>query len=367
MAAHGAKSRTTPSALVLVWLCHCSLAFDLADLQGQAVVVASDDGAVEGAGRTADNVPDGSSFEDATQAGIDSGNTTPVMSDALVTMDSAGGNDGVVTDAGDADAAAQVGDAAQFVDSPGVEDVATMETATPRDASGDATARPDSAVTGVKWCAGNMTASTVYCNDFDEPTSTVKGNWDSVFLSGTDCASLAVPVDAPSPPNSLVLSTPLVATGSTYQEQFAEYPTNVNSETLQFALKISAFDVHAGDISLVRIGYRSGAWSVSFDLAGAGATLYEQVEKSDGGIQSVTHTVQQPPLGVWTTITLTVDSAGNKLSLSYDGNHVTIANDAILNPPSPGATFSTIVGLNYLKGPVQPMTISYDNILISVN
>lgn len=341
MAADGAKSRPTTLAVVLVWSCQCSLAFDLNDLQGPAVAVGSDGGAVSSTSRTADNFSDASSSKSA--------------------------NDALVADTSDSDVATQVGDAARIVDAAVIEDVVTVEAATVWDASGDTTTSSDSAVTGAKWCATNTTTSTVYCNDFDEPTSTAKGNWDSVFLSGTDCASLEAPVDAPSPPNSLVLSTPLVATGSTYQEQFAKYPTGVNSETLQFALKIGAFDVNAGDVSLVRIGYRNGAWSVSLDLAGTGAELYEKVEKSDGGIQTVAHTVQQPPLSVWTTITLTVDSAGNKLSLSYDGNPVAIANDAILNPPSPGAAFSTIVGLNYLQGPVQPMTISYDNILISVN
>jgi hypothetical protein len=361
----GEGRRTSRAMLIVVWLCHCNLAFDLEDLQGPAAF-GSADGAAASAARTSDATLDAPPSESATQGGLDSGNTTPAMSDASVTMDWVGANEevamgsgattGDATDATVADALAQVGDADHVLDVSH-----TVETG-----SGEEKAGPDSAF-GAGWCATNMTSSTVYCNDFDEPTSTAQGSWDSIFLSGTDCASLDSPLDAPSPPNSLLFSTPPVASGSMYQEQFTKYPTNVNSETLQFALKLGAFDVNAGDISLVRIGYRSGAWSVSLDLAGAGAELYETIENSDGGIQTVGHMVRQPPLGVWTTIALTVDSAANRLALSYDGNPVTITNEVILNPASPGAAFSTIVGLNYLRGPAQPMTISYDNILISVN
>jgi hypothetical protein len=219
------------------------------------------------------------------------------------------------------------------------------------------------------WCSQNTTSDTAYfyCNDFDEPTSTVKGTWDVVVIVGADSASLATPADAPSSPNSLLLSTPIVAAGVVYREQFTKYTASGNSLSLQFALKIDAFDPGGKDVSLARIGFRNNGWGISLDLFGTTAQLLETVPQANGGSQDVVHTVPQAPLGVWTVVEMTVDVVTNEVSLSYDGNPVTIANSTLATPQIANAPFSVIVGANYLLGPLQPMKIYYDNVLIALN
>jgi len=369
--------------VTLVGLCRCTLAFPLDNLESPP------DAALSGVTRTGADAPDASAPASEMPPTPDAGGPPPQTSSTPgATTPTTQGNPPVVTDAGalsdpGPSNAVQGIDAASgadaFAGTPSAGD-ASRDTASAGDASsgpasaGDAFSGPTGGQeagmdAGARsWCAANMTANTVYCNDFDETNATIKGTWDSIFISASDCASFDSPVDAPSRPNTLLLSTPVVSSASTYQEQFAKYPTNVNSETLRFALKIVGFDANAKDVSLARIGYKSGAWAVSFDLSAAGAELNESVARPDGGpLTTIVHPVAQPPLGVWTTIALTVDSAGKKLSLSYDGSAVAIQGAAIMNPTSPGAAFSTILGVNYLAGPAQPMQIFYDNISITVN
>jgi hypothetical protein len=217
------------------------------------------------------------------------------------------------------------------------------------------------------WCAANTTQDTAYCNDFDEPSSTVKGTWEAVVLNGVDCASLDSPADAPSGPNTLLLSTPLVPSGMMYHEQFTKYPTGVNSLSLQFALKIVDFDPNGKDVSLVRIGYRYDGWGVSLDLFGTAAQLLETVPQPNGDSQDIVHPVAQAPLGVWTVVKLTVDTMTNEVSLSYDGKPILITNNTLTSPQIADPAFSVFVGANYFLGPLQPMKISYDNVLVNVN
>jgi hypothetical protein len=363
--------------VTLVGLCRCTLAFPLDNLEGPPV--GRPDAALSGVTGTGDTAPGASAPGSEMPPTPDAGGPAPqTTSTPGATTPIPQGNPPVATDAGSLSASAP-SDAAQGVDATSGADAsaetasagdASSDTASAGDASSGATADQEAGMdAGARsWCAANMTANTVYCNDFDETNSTIKGTWDSIFISATDCASFDSPADAPSRPNTLLLSTPIVPSGSTYQEQFTKYPTNVNSETLRFALKIVGFDANAKDVSLARVGYRSGAWAVSFDLSAAGAELIESVARPDGGpLTSIVHPVALPPLGVWTTIALTVDSAGKKVSLSYDGNAVAIQSATTMNPTSPGAAFSTILGVNYLEGPAQPMEIFYDNIAIAVN
>jgi len=64
---------------------------------------------------------------------------------------------------------------------------------------------------------------------------------------------------------------------------------------------------------------------------------------------------------------MTVDVVTNQVSLSYDGQPVLITNSTFAIPQIANAPFSVIVGANYFMGPLQPMKIYYDNVLIDVN
>lgn len=354
-------------------MCRCTLAFPLDNLEGPPV--GSRDAVLSGVTGTGDAAPGASAPGSEMRPTPDAGDPAPKTTTTPgATTPIPQGNPPVATDAG-SPSASGLSDAAEVVDpTSGADASAEMASAVDASSAGEAssgaTAGQEAGMdAGARsWCAANMTADTVYCNDFDETNATIKGTWDSIFISATDCASFDSPADAPSRPNTLLLSTPVVPSGSTYQEQFTKYPTNVNSETLQFSLKIGGFDANAKDVSLARIGYKSGAWAVSLDLTAGGAELIESVARPDGGpLTTIVHPVALPPLAVWTTIALTVDSAGKKVSLSYDGNAVAIQSATIMNPTSPGAAFSTILGVNYLEGPAQPMQIFYDNVAIAVN
>lgn len=370
----------------LIGLCNCSLAFNLDQLQRSADTSEGVDD-VTGMGNPA---PTGSSFPapgpidapaSTTDGGVDATDAS-VATDASAAANSSPAADASTGASPVEDDASPSGDEPNAVDDmPGdagivalrkmPPDRGTIEAGTPADAAETAMEAglptPPPAVDAGSWCAANATRKTAYCNDFDEPNSTTKGSWDLVVTAGVDCASLDSPPDAPSPPNTLLLSSPPVSSGIVYKEQFTKYPTGVNSLSLQFALKIVDFDPNGKDVSLVRIGYRNNDWGVSLDLSGTSAQLLETVPQANGGTQNVGHAVAQPALGVWTVIQFTVDSTTSTMSLSYDGEPVAIANGTISNPQMVDATFSVIVGANYFLGPLQPMKISYDNVLIDVN
>ena len=258
------------AAICILSLCNCTLSFDLDSLQA---------GDTAPSGNVPQPYPPGNVVPVPDQSG--DGGADPVdglaaaSSEAGVpvppTVDAAA--TGVTVGEGTSGQTANIDDAAVVGQVPPSSDAA-IETASnsPQDGSigvstltgtgpvKDGATRDQASVATVvdagSWCSQNTTSDTAYwyCNDFDEPTSTVKGTWDLVFVAGADSASLATPADAPSSPNSLLLSTPIVAAGVVYREQFTKYTASGNSLSLQFALKIDAFDPGGKDVSLARIG-----------------------------------------------------------------------------------------------------------------
>jgi hypothetical protein len=357
----------------LLGLCNCSLAFDLDSLQGSPDTngdqVAGTERPLPAGDLLAPGPIDAPTASGSTDSGVG-------MMDALAATISDPAVDGAVA----VDAMA-LGDETLARDAmtPGDGMVAEYDMSTGStvvEGGGSSANAPEGGtqqgstplpVDAGSWCAANTTQNTAYCDDFDEPTSTIKGTWDAVGLNGVDCASLDSPADAPSGPNTLLLSTPLVPAGMMYHEQFTKYPTGVNSLSLQFAVKIVDFDPNGKDVSLVRIGYRYNGWGVSLDLFGTAAQLLETVPQPNGDSQDIVHPVAQAPLGVWTVVTLTVDTVTNEVSLSYDGKPVLITNATLTSPQIADPAFSVFVGANYFLGPLQPMKISYDNVLVSVN
>ncbi|HXN33314.1 MAG TPA: hypothetical protein VN894_15690 [Polyangiaceae bacterium] len=373
-------------AICALSLCNCTLSFDLDSLQAGADTASgshvpqpslpgsvvpgspqsSDSGADPADGWAAANseaaVP-GPLGVDAVAIGVtvDEGGSghTATINDATVLTQAQPVSDAAIESAANAQAGIESGSPEDG--SNGVSVLPATDGATSDQASVASDADAGS------WCAQNTTSYTAYCNDFDEPTATVKGTWDALVINGADSASLASPAGAPSSPSSLLLSTPMVAAGVVYREQFTKYSAGGNSLSLQFALKIDAFDPSGRDVSLVRIGYRNNGWGVSLDLFGTTAQLLETVPQSNGGSQDIVHAVPQAPLGVWTVVKMSVDVVTNELSLSYDGEPVSIPNNTLTIPQIANAPFSVIVGANYLLGPLQPMKIYYDNVLIALN
>ena len=356
----------------LLALCNCSLAFDLDSLQGSPDT-SGDQGAGTEKPLPAGDLPAPGPIDAPTTSGSTDGGVE--MMDALAATISDPAADGaVVVDAGALGDETLAGDGTAPGDGMVAEyDTSTGDTVVEGGSSANASevgTQQGSAplpVDAGSWCAANTTQDTAYCNDFDEPSSTVKGTWEAVVLNGVDCASLDSPADAPSGPNTLLLSTPLVPSGMMYHEQFTKYPTGVNSLSLQFALKIVDFDPNGKDVSLVRIGYRYDGWGVSLDLFGTAAQLLETVPQPNGDSQDIVHPVAQAPLGVWTVVKLTVDTMTNEVSLSYDGKPILITNNTLTSPQIADPAFSVFVGANYFLGPLQPMKISYDNVLVNVN
>jgi hypothetical protein len=373
-------------AICALSICNCTFLFDLDRLQAGGDAAPGSDipqPSLPGSVVPGSTQSSGSGAEPAdgwAAANSDAAVPGPLSADAMppgVTVDAgASGHPATINDATALTQAQPVSDAA--IESAANAEAA-IESGSPEDGSNGvsvlpatdgATSDQASVASGAdagSWCAQNTTSSTAYCNDFDEPTATVKGTWDALVITGADSASLASPVDAPSSPNSLLLSTPMVAAGVVYREQFTKYSAGGNSLSLQFALKIDAFDPSGRDVSLVRIGYRNNGWGVSLDLFGTTAQLLETVPQSDGGSQDIVHVVPQAPLGVWTVVKMTVDIVTNELSLSYDGAPVSIPNNTLAIPQIANAPFSVIVGANYFLGPLQPMKIYYDNVLIALN
>ncbi len=284
------------AAICALNLCNCSLSFDLDRLQGGgdaapgseippqpfipgSVVTdspqSSDSGANPADGGAAANseaaVPGPLSIDAAaTGATVDEGEVVTVDAGGVKVDEGSSGHATTINDAtaltqaqpGSDAAIESVANAVMGIESGSSGDGSNGATVLPAtdSATSDQAAVPSAADAG-SWCAQNTNDYTAYCNDFDEPTATIKGTWDALGITNSaDSASLAAPVDAPSSPNSLLLTTPVVAAGVVYHEQFTKYVAAGNTLSLQFALKIDAFDPGGKDVSLVRIGYRNNGW-----------------------------------------------------------------------------------------------------------
>jgi hypothetical protein len=217
------------------------------------------------------------------------------------------------------------------------------------------------------WCRANSTTNTASCRDFDEGKQ-IAALWSISYFTPSDFSSIDLTDHAPgSAPSSLLFSTPQVAAGDSAQGQLVDHLQFVSDVTLQFALKIANFDPGAGDVSLVRVAYQSGNWAVSLDFNGGVGNVLEAFLPPDGGAQTTaSHPVSQPNFQTWTTVLLDVDINAQRVYLSYDG--VSVANGVVLsNPPNASTSaISVTVGANYIGGPAQPMSISYDDVLINV-
>jgi hypothetical protein len=229
-----------------------------------------------------------------------------------------------------------------------------------RDSAADASTAQDA---GGPWCMRMASSTASFCRDFDsDDTLAYNAGWDN-FWTTSDCASLAAS-DYASPPRSLLLSTPALAAGANAeQEQFDIYVSFKKLIQLQFALKLENFDQSAGDVSLVRVAYQSNRWWVSLDFQQSGGFLLESTVGDGGALSQAQHPIAQPPLGVWTTVSLTVDLAGEVVSLSYDGTPI-LTSEAITAPVESNPALDITLGMNYLGPPAQPMQIYYDNILV---
>jgi hypothetical protein len=146
-------------------------------------------------------------------------------------------------------------------------------------------------------------------------------------------------------------------------EQLTEKLTYHTKISLQFAIKIVNYDTSVGDLSLVRIAYDIGDWWASWDLQSS-SNIYETIIEADGGQNTVGHPTMSPPLNKWVNVVFTVDTSAETLSLTFDG--VSALAGTISAPPQNGS-LSVTLGVNYLGGPAQPMSIYYDNIAIVTN
>jgi hypothetical protein len=221
----------------------------------------------------------------------------------------------------------------------------------------------DGGEAGTRWCVANATPNTTFCRDFDDGKPYDYGFSSYLNMPDGGVPPTLVTSDAVSQPTSLLLQTPAVASSSSAQEQLVVHINDHPRIQLQFAVKLVNYQVGVGDLSLVRIAYDSGAWWCSWDLQSA-ANVYETIATPDGGYATAPHPTTMPPLGKWVNVVFTIDADAQTVSLSLDG--ITALQDAITAPPLVGS-LSVTIGVNYLQGPAQPMSIYYDNVAIVTN
>jgi hypothetical protein len=295
-------------------------------------------------------------------------------------VEAEGGSLGLDADAGVSDRSAsdalpdrvgRAGDGGEVADAS--DDRAETEDGGGQDADGGAPDEGGSAPDGddggnvdaaVTWCTANATANTLFCNDFDEGKPYSDGFTTFFALADGGLVPSVVSSDFASPPSSLLVTTSAVASGSNeYEQLVAHVSENTSRIQLQFALKLVDYDVNVGDLSLVRIAFASGNWWVTWDLQSA-ATVYETLLVPDGGQVQETHPTPMPPLGEWVNVVFAVDVGAQTVSLTLNG---TPALQDSISAPAASAIFTGGIGINYLQGPAQPMSIYYDNVAITTN
>jgi hypothetical protein len=216
----------------------------------------------------------------------------------------------------------------------------------------------------VDWCLANATPDTTFCRDFDDGKPYAYGFAAYLALADGGEAPSVVSTDFVSPPNSMLVPTPALASGSeSEQVQLVVHISDHTRIQLQFALKLVDYDVSVGDLSLVRIAFDSGNWWVSWDLQG-NANVYETIVSPDGGQTLVTHPTTMPALGQWVNVVLTVDVDAETVALTLNG--APALQDSISAPALVGS-LSVTIGINYLQGPATPMSLYYDNVAIVTN
>jgi hypothetical protein len=214
------------------------------------------------------------------------------------------------------------------------------------------------------WCMTNKSSTTLDCHDFDEgqpPQAGFTNNYFSARFATVTTADFA----PGSPPGSLLISTPLLDSGGSAQDEQFNDPVAFHPKIeLTFAVKIQGYDPGAGDVSLFRISYQSDSWAMQFNFQQNGANFAETIALSDGGVKRATYPTTQPSdLDKWIQVDCLIDFGAHTMSLSYDGTAV-LNNQAIENPTENNPQIFVQTGLNYLVAPAKPMMIYTDNILI---
>ena len=213
------------------------------------------------------------------------------------------------------------------------------------------------------WCASHRSPVTVDCHDFDEGQPADFG-FSSHYFTAHYASVTSAEFGPGSSPSALLVSTPFLALGGAPQdEQFNDLVAFHDKVELSFALKIVSYDPTAGYVSLFRISYLTGNWSLEFDLQQGGAVFNESIS-TFGGATKHSYAAPQPSvLDGWTNVDCVFDLANHTVSLSYGGVSV-VANQTIANPSQSTPVFVQ-TGLNYLVAPAKPMMIYWDNMLLN--
>jgi hypothetical protein len=232
------------------------------------------------------------------------------------------------------------------------------------DDGGDASDGGDGEEAGVDWCLANTTSKTYFCRDFDDGKSFGFGFATYLNLPDGGVEPSIVSNEFASAPSSLLV--PAASLASSSDSEQVQLVVHVSGHTLlelHFALKLVDFSPTGGDLSLVRLGFDSNVWWVSWDLQGS-SNVYETTMTSDGGQMTTTHPTTMPQLGAWVDVVFAIDVAAETVSLTLDG--VSALQDTISAPTLTGGLGAGI-GINYLQGPFQAMSIYYDNVAIVTN
>jgi hypothetical protein len=261
-------------------------------------------------------------------------------------------SDGQKADAhrGDRDSEAEGGDDGGDTDVPG-------------DDSGDSSIDDGGDASNVDWCVANMTANTTFCRDFDDGQPyNFKFAPYLQLADGGEPPSI-VSTTFVSRPSSLLVTTPMISSSDHEQVQLVVQIGNHAHVQLQFALKLVDYDLGVGDLSLARIAFGNSDWWVSLDLQGSSSANVYETTVTDGNQMTVTHPTSMPALGKWVNVVFTVDVDAETVALTYDGTNV-LQNTIAAPTPAGSLDLSSTIGINYLQGPAQPMSIYYDNVAI---
>jgi len=218
---------------------------------------------------------------------------------------------------------------------------------------------------GSNWCATHGTTKTVYCRDFDDGRNFDTG-WSAIYSKPSDVSFANVDCGSYAPdsgPCSLLVVTPQVLVNDDAEFQLQQLIESNSGVSLEFALKIVNYDIASPNVGLIALYLQTTKeWWLSLDIV-AGELQLTECQSSLGDCPGQ-HKGGPPIFDTWHSVRLQVLATASppNASVAYD-SHVIM--DAVpISPPATPTQLLTQWGANYVKGPANPMRLSYDNIKI---
>ena len=225
------------------------------------------------------------------------------------------------------------------------------------DAASDAAdAAPDVVVPG-HFCAGLVPAPR-FCDDFDDGNLT--NDWTSFAAQPGSVFELDTATSTSAPASFHVVAMEEMAAAANNVLLRTTILGAVSHGRLAFSTLLPSVTFTKGAIAIARFHVTlSDSYTLFLrgpDAAGNIATLEENV----GGVITEHMLTSLPPIGVWTRVTLDLDLAGGKVSVSFGAQK---ALDAVAITPIAGTEATVRIGA-VIDGPCDTFEAHFDDVVV---